>query len=63
MTSGVIFVVRMHRTAEPLALRALKHLTQNNIPVIGGVVIGDNDPAGGYGHHHRLRRYCRDDSG
>ena len=63
MTSGVIFVIRMHRTAEPLALRALKHLTQNNIPVIGSVVIGDHDPAGGYGHHHGLRRYCRDDSG
>lgn len=61
MMSGVIFVIRMHRTPELLARRALKHLTQNNIPIIGSVVIGDNDPSGGYGQHYGLRRYCRHD--
>ncbi len=62
MTSGVIFVVRMHRTPEPLAKRAIKHLINNNVPVLGGLVIGDNDPAGGYGYQYEYYRYYRDEN-
>jgi len=62
MTSGVIFVVRMHRTPEPLAKRAIKHLVNNNVPIIGGLVIGDNDPAGGYGYQYGYYRYYRDEN-
>lgn len=61
MTSGVILVIRMHRTPEPLARRAIKHLTNNNIPIIGSVVIGDDDAMGGYGRQYRYYRYYKDD--
>lgn len=61
MTSGVLMVIRMHRTPEPLAKRAVKHLINNNIPIIGSIVIGDNDPAGGYGYQYGYYRYYRDE--
>jgi len=62
MTSGVIFVVRMHRTSEPLALKAVRHLAHNSIPVLGAVVIGENDPTGGIGRHGLDYRYAREGS-
>lgn len=59
MTSGVIFVIRMHRTPEPLARRAIKLLQGNNIPIVGGLVIGEDDPSTGYGrrYHYQPEAY------
>jgi capsular exopolysaccharide synthesis family protein len=59
LSSGVILVLRMHRTPEPLARRAVSHLNQNKIPVIGGVVIGDTDPAGDCGCRQERHRNDR----
>jgi len=60
MTSGVIFVVRMHRTPEPLAKKAVRHIVHNNIPILGAVVIGDNDPTGAFGCDELDYRYARE---
>ncbi|NOT00948.1 MAG: CpsD/CapB family tyrosine-protein kinase [Phycisphaerales bacterium] len=60
MTSGVLFVVRMHRTPEPLAKRAVKHLLNNSVPIVGAVVVGDDDPTGGYGRPYSYYRYYRE---
>ena len=53
MCSGVIVIVRLHRTAEAAARRAVRLLQVNNIPIVGAVVIGRDAPASryyGYGH-------------
>lgn len=57
MTSGVIFVVRMNRTPEPLAKRAIKFLQGNNIPIVGGLIIGEDDPSTGYGRGYKPPTY------
>lgn len=62
MTSGVIFVVRMHRTPEPLARKAIKHLQGNNIPIVGGLIIGEDDPTTGYGRSYQTATYDVKDS-
>ncbi len=59
LSSGVILVLRMHRTPEPLARRAVDHLSQNKIPIIGGVLIGDEESAGHYGFQHGRHRAQR----
>ncbi len=60
-TSGVIMVIRMHRTPEPLARRAIKHLSNNNIPIMGCIVIGDNDPTSAYGRRYNYHCYYGSD--
>lgn len=61
MTSGVIFIIRMHRTSEPIARHALKHMVGNNINVLGGLLIGENDPSSGYGQQYNYYRYYREE--
>ena len=58
--SGVILLVRLNFTPEPMARRALRLLKVNNIPVIGCVLIGHEDRAGygyGYGSNYYYYRY------
>ena len=57
MTHGMIFVIRMHRTYEPLARRAIKLLTGNNVPILGSVVIGEDQALAGYGRRYQYERY------
>jgi protein-tyrosine kinase len=48
--SGVIMVVRMHRTPEPLARRAVRLLQVNNVPILGCVLVGRDGRSVGYGY-------------
>ena len=57
--SGVIMVVRMHHTPEQLAKRAVRLLQVNNVPVVGGVLVGRGER--GSGDEYRLN-YCRYDN-
>ncbi len=57
MTHGVIFLIRMHRTPEPLARRAIKEILNNNITIIGGLLIGEDDPTTGDGRQYDYDRY------
>ena len=57
MTHGMVFVIRMHHTHEPLARRAVKLLTANNVPIIGSVVIGEDHVLAGYGRRYQYERY------
>lgn len=52
MCSGVILVIRLHRTAEGAAKRAARLLQVNNIPTIGCVIIGRDAPSGRYGYSY-----------
>ncbi len=61
MTSGVLFVIRMHRTAEPIARHAIKHILGNNIKILGGLLIGENDPSSGYGRRYNYYPYYQDE--
>ena len=49
LSSGMIMVVRLHRTDEGAAKRAVRLLHSNNIPVIGCLLIGRDAPTGRYG--------------
>jgi protein-tyrosine kinase len=61
MTSGVILVVRLHRTQEPAAKSAVRLLQVNNIPILGCLLVGRDMPTGrygyGYGYYHYYRYY------
>lgn len=57
MTFGVIFVVRMHRTSEPMARHAIKHILNNNVRILGGLLIGEDDPSSGYGRQYNDAYY------
>jgi len=48
MCSGVIMLVRLHRTHEAAAKRAVRLLQVNNIPILGCLLVGRDGPAGGY---------------
>lgn len=61
MTNGVIFVIRMNRTPEPLARRAIKHILSNNVPIIGGLVIAEDDRTSGYGRQYSYYKYYKED--
>ncbi len=61
MAFGAIFLIRMHRTPEPLARRAVKLLLANNVNIVGSVVIGEDDPSSGYGHRYDYDRYYKDE--
>ncbi len=48
MCTGVIVIVRLHRTHEGAAKRAVRLLQVNNIPIIGSLLVGRDAPAAGY---------------
>lgn len=53
MCSGVIVVVRLHRTHEAAAKRAVRLLQVNNIPILGTLLVGRDAPGSGYGYGYR----------
>lgn len=59
MCNGAIVVVRLHRTVEAAAKRAVRLLQVNNIPILGCLLVGRDAPVGrygygyGYGYHYR----------
>lgn len=63
MCSGVIVIVRLHRTHEAAAKRAVRLLQVNNIPIIGCMIVGRDSPMDrygygyGYGYHYNYYRY------
>ncbi|UCG32831.1 MAG: CpsD/CapB family tyrosine-protein kinase [Phycisphaerales bacterium] len=57
---GVIMIVRMHHTHEPMAKRAVKQLQANNVNILGCVALGRHDDAGAYGYYYdRYYNYYR----
>ncbi len=50
MCTGVIVIVRLNRTHEAAARRAVRLLQVNNIPIIGCMVVGRDSPGDGYGY-------------
>lgn len=63
MCDGAIVVVRLHRTVEVAARRAVRLLQVNNIPVLGCLLVGRDAPVGrygyGYGYGYRYQYYYR----
>jgi capsular exopolysaccharide synthesis family protein len=64
MCTGVIMVVRLHRTHEAAAKRAVRLLQVNNIPIYGCLLVGRDAPAGGYygygyGYRYNYYRYYK----
>ena len=61
LCSGVILVVRLHRTDEGAAKRSVRLLQSNNIPIVGCLLIGRDAPGGrygfGYGQGYRYYDY------
>ncbi len=63
MCSGMIVIVRLNRTHEAAAKRAVRLLQVNNIPIIGCMIVGRDaavDRYGygyGYGYHYNYYRY------
>ena len=64
MCTGVIVTIRLHRTAEAAARKAVRLLQVNNIPILGCLVIG-RDAGGsryGYGNDYRYYDYYSDNA-
>jgi capsular exopolysaccharide synthesis family protein len=61
MCHGAIVVVRLHRTVEPAARRAVRLLQVNNIPILGCLLVGRDGRAGryGYGYNYNYGYYYR----
>jgi Mrp family chromosome partitioning ATPase len=62
MCSGVVVIVRLHRTHEAAAKRAVRLLQVNNIPIVGCLLVGRDAPGGGYygygyGYGYRYNSY------
>ncbi|RME39047.1 MAG: tyrosine-protein kinase family protein [Planctomycetota bacterium] len=61
MCSGVIMIVRLNRTHEAAAKRAVRLLQVNNIPIIGCMIVGRDAPVDrygyGYGYQYNYYRY------
>lgn len=61
MCSGVIMLVRLNRTHEGEAKRAVRLLQVNNIPIIGCMIVGRDAPVDsygyGYGYYYNYYRY------
>ena len=55
--NGVIMVVRLNRTPEPIAQRSVRLLQVNNIPILGVVLVGDAGRAAGYGYYRYYDYY------
>jgi len=66
MCTGVILLVRLHRTHEAAAKRAVRLLQANNIPIVGCMIVGRDAPVDrysytyGYGYHYNYYRYYND---
>jgi len=62
LCSGVIVVVRLHRTDENASKRAVRLLQVNNIPILGCLLVGRDSPTGryGYGYNYYYRHYHYD---
>ncbi|UCC28900.1 MAG: CpsD/CapB family tyrosine-protein kinase [Phycisphaerales bacterium] len=50
MCTGVIMIVRLHRTHEAAAKRAVRLLQVNNVPVVGCMIVGRDSAVGHYGY-------------
>ncbi|MCO6437431.1 MAG: CpsD/CapB family tyrosine-protein kinase [Phycisphaerae bacterium] len=59
--NGVVLVVRLHRTDEAAAKRAVRLLQSNNISIVGCLVVGRDRPGGRYGYGYPYYRYYRYD--
>jgi capsular exopolysaccharide synthesis family protein len=62
MCTGVIVIVRLHRTYEAAAKRAVRLLQVNNIPIVGCLLVGRDAPGAGYygygyGYGYRYNYY------
>lgn len=64
MCSGVIVIVRLHRTHEAAAKRAVRLLQVNNIPILGCMIVGRDSRINRYGYaygyqynYYRYHRY------
>jgi len=59
MCSGVIVIIRLNRTHEAAAKRAVRLLQVNNIPIIGSLLVGRDSLGGryGYGYGYRYNYY------
>ncbi len=62
MCTGVVVIVRLHRTHEAAAKQAVRLLQVNNIPIVGCLLVGRDSPAGGYygygyGYGYRYNYY------
>lgn len=55
--SGVVMVVRINKTPEPIAQRAVRVLQVNNVPIIGVVLVGDEGRTPGYGYYRYYNYY------
>jgi capsular exopolysaccharide synthesis family protein len=52
MCNGVIMVVRLNCTPEPLARRAIRLLRVNKVPILGCLLIGKSDRGVSYGYSY-----------
>ena len=52
LCTGVILVVRLHRTDESAAKRATRLLQVNNVPIVGCVLVGRDAPPSRYGYEY-----------
>lgn len=59
MCTGVIVIIRLNRTHEAAAKRAIRLLQVNNIPIIGSLLVGRDSLGGryGYGYGYRYNYY------
>jgi capsular exopolysaccharide synthesis family protein len=55
--NGVIMVVRVNRTPEPIAQRAVRVLQVNNVAILGVLLVGDEARAPGYGYYRYYNYY------
>ncbi|MCB9849684.1 MAG: CpsD/CapB family tyrosine-protein kinase [Phycisphaerales bacterium] len=62
MCNGVIMIVRINTTPEPLARRAVRLLKVNKVPILGCLLIGraDRGMASGYSYGYYYRYYHKD---
>ncbi len=58
--NGVLFVVRMGRTPEPVAQATLRALQANNVHILGCVAAGRCHRTGTYGRYYGYYRYYKD---
>ena len=52
LCTGVILVVRLHRTDESAAKRATRLLQVNNVPIVGCLLVGRDAPPSRYGYEY-----------
>lgn len=57
MCNGVIMLVRLNFTPEPVAQRAVRLLRVNKVPIIGCLLIGRSERAVGYGYSYGYYHY------